>query len=184
MKTKNQFREKKMVQIEQIWDKYKWLDPSERLFMVCDQCSRDAATYQDHTHLPSHNELARIFDGVFLNPKTGQPTYRPAILWIKKLLTYIRKDPAHPHIRPYTESHVEALPNGEEVVRHYVNFLRGKKAVIIVNQHLERQKMGLTEIQQQNNDLIDTRKVAKELDLYRMELELKNRDNRKRKNRK
>lgn len=180
MKTRNQFRSSKMVEIEKIWDRYNGLDPVERMFMVVEELSRKAIALHDHTQLPSHNELAKIFDGIFVNPKTGQPTYVPAIKWIKRLLSYLRKDKGHPHIRPYTEMHVEELIDGTEVVRNYVNFLRGKKAVIFVNQRLEIQKMGLEEIQKQNRDLEDVRKVAKELDLYRMELELKNRDAKKR----
>jgi hypothetical protein len=173
-----------MQEIERIWDRYRYLDPMERMFMVVEELSRKAVQMHDHTQLPSHNELAKIFDGIFVNSKTGQPTYIPAILWIKRLLSYIRKDKGHPHIRPYTEMHVEELADGTEVVRNYVNFLRGKKAVIFVNQRLEIQKMGLEEIQKQNRDLEDVRTVSKEVDLYRMELELKNRDAKKRKGRK
>ena len=181
MKTKNQFRTSKMIEIEKIWDRYKYLDPVERMFMVIQELSTKALDMNDHTQLPSHNELARIFDGVFLNPKTGLPTYVPAVLWIKRLLSYIRKDNGHPHIRPYTEMHVELLADGTEVVRNYVNFLRGKKAVIFVNQRLEEQKMGLEEIQKQNKDLENTGMVKKEIFLYKMELELKNRDAKKKK---
>jgi len=44
--------------------------------------------------------------------------------------------------------------------------------------------MGLEEIQKQNRDLEDVRKVNKEVDLYKMELELKNRDRSRRKGKK
>lgn len=181
MKTKNQYREKKMIEIEQIWDKYPNLAAHERLFKVLMHLLEKAEKYNDHQQLASRKELARIFDGIFLNPKTGQPTEIPALRYIDRLLTKLRKDNGYPRIRPYVQMFIETLTEtGEEVIRFYVTFLRGKKHVEYINKRLEREESALHEIQEQNNELVNTRLVNKELEQYDVLLEIKNRKGKKR----
>jgi hypothetical protein len=172
MKTKNPFRKDKMEEIDQIWKQYPDLTPSERLFVVLDELVRKATHAADHTKLASLNEYAKVFNGIFVNAKTGRPTDE-SLNWIRKLVTLIRKDKGHPHIRPYTEPHIEVLVDGTEVVRYYLNLLRGTRAVTYVNNRLEMQRQGLKESQAANRDLANVKKVMKEADLYRGELEVK-----------
>lgn len=180
MKTKNQYREKKMIEIEQVWDKYPNLSPHERLFKVLKYLVEKSESNNNHQELPSRKELARIFDGIYLNPKTGEPTEIPAMRYIDRLLTRLRKDKGYPRIRPYVQMFVETLTEtGEDVIRFYVTFLRGRKHVRFINQMLERQKEGISEIQDQNNELINVREVNKELDAYDLYLEIKNRKGKK-----
>jgi hypothetical protein len=175
MKTKNQFRKQKCEEIERIWDLYPDLSASERLFMVLDDLVRKAIQTNDHTKLASYNELGRVFNGLFLNPKTGQPTLE-SINWVRRLTTLIKRDKSHPHIRPYTEAFIEILADGTEVVRYYLNLLRGSKAVTYVNNRLESQKQGLKENQAKNRDLVNVRKVMKEAERFRDELIIKQQD--------
>lgn len=183
MKTKNQFRKSKMQEIMTIYDLYPDLELHERLFMVLDELVRKAIHKNDHTELASFNEFARIFEGLFINPKTGRPT-ADALNWINKLVTRIRRDKGHPHIRPYTEAFIEILADGTEVVRYYLNLLRGSKAVTYVNLRLEKQKQGIKENQAKNRDLVNVKRVMKEAEQYRDQLIMKQQDaTRKRKKR-
>lgn len=175
MKTKNQFRSEKMKEIQKIWDIYPDLALHERLFIVLDELVRKALRTGDYQQLASLNELARVFEGLFINPKTGHPT-ADAINWIRKLVTMIRKDKSHPHIRPYTEPHTEIDVSGQEIVRWYLNLLIGSKAVTQVNLRLEKQKTGISETQKANKENANPRKVMKEAEEYAIYLKQKQQD--------
>lgn len=161
-----------MAEIEDIWQDYPDLSQHERLFVVLDELVKKSIELDDYTQLPSLNELAKKFEGLFVNPKTGMPT-ADAINWIRKLATKIKKDKGHPNIRPYTEPHIEIAVDGTEVLRWYLNLLRGSAAVNRVNTALETQRTALKEIQATNRDLVNVKKVLKEAEQYREELEIK-----------
>ena len=132
---------------------------------LLDDLVKKALRTGDHTQLASMNELAKVFEGLFINPKTGQPTL-DAINWVRKLVTRIRKDKGHPHLRPYTEPHTEIDVSGEEIVRYYLNLLIGSRAVTYKNLQLEKQKTGLTETQKINKENSNPKKVMKEAEEY------------------
>lgn len=180
MKTMNQFRRSVCNQVEDVWDLYPDLKPAEKLFMVLDHFVTEAIRTDDHTKLPSYGELAKKFDGLYINPKTGRPT-SDAINWVMKLVSMIRRDKGHPHIRPYTAPFVETLVDGTEVVRNYLNLLMGKKAIASVNAKLEAQKQGLTQSQRMNRELENVKRVKKEIDHYREELQARQDDANRRK---
>lgn len=175
MKTKNQFRSSKMKEIQQIWEMYPDLSLHERLYAVIHPFVKKSLESQDHLHLASVNECARVFEGLFINPKTGMPT-ADAINWIRRLLTRIKKDKGHPHIRPYTQPFVEVTVDGQEVIRYYITFLMGSKAIKEMNLRLEKQVTGLKEAQKQNKETFNPKKVMKEADEYMAYLELKQRE--------
>lgn len=172
LKTKNQFRESKMKEAQKIYDLYPDLLVHERLFMILDEFSRNAIRKEDHTQLASLNELAVLFDGIFINAKTGKPT-ADALNWTSRLVTKIRKDKGHPHIRPYTQPYVEVLADGTEAVRNYLDFLRGSKAVYVVNNRLEGQRTGIRQAQKLNEELLNTKRVMREVEHYRIQLQIK-----------
>lgn len=147
----------------------------ERLFMILDYLVTNAIRNADHTILASLNELASLLGPLFINPKTGTPTAE-AMNWIRRLSTLLRKDKGHPHIRPYTEAHVEITPDGQEVVRYYLSLLMGPRAIKEINLRLEKQKTGLTEAQNMNTELGNVKKVMKEAEEYREYIEAKQRD--------
>jgi len=183
MKTRNAYRDKKISEIRGIYGLYPDLSLSERLFMVLDSQVRRAMSKDDYTELSSIGELARVFEHFFLNDK-GKPN-GDAINLMNKIISQLRKDKGHPHIRPFTEPHIEMDPYGNEVIRNYLNLLRGSKAVTYVNNRLEKQITGLKQSQRQNRELINVRKVLREAEQYREELEIKQQDaNRKRGKRK
>ena len=172
-----------MKEIQKIWDTYPDLALDERLFMVLNDLVRKYMQSEDHTKLASMNELARVFEGLFMNPKTGMPTAE-AINWIRKLVTRIRKDKGHPHIRPYTVAFVEVTADGQEVVRYYLSLLMGIKAIKEMNLRLEKQITGIREAQKENRETLNVKKVIKEADEYARYLELKQREANERRRRK
>ena len=147
----------------------------DRLFMVVKEFARKAYQSGDHTYLASYAELAKVFDGLYINPKTGRPALE-AINWIRTLVSRIRKDKGHPHIRPYTEPHIEVDVEGNEVVRNYVNILMGSQAVKAKNLVLEKQKTGISEAQDDNKEVVNVKKVMKEVDEYSEYLEQRQRE--------
>lgn len=175
MKTKNQFRIEKAEEIKQIWDMYPDLSEHERLFVVLDELVRKAMARDDYTELASIHEYAALLGDLFINARTGRPN-ADARNWVSKLITALRKDKGHPHIRPYTEPHVEISDRGEEIVRNYLNLLRGKLAIIRINNRLEGQITGLQQAQKENTELKNIRQVMKEAEAYREELEIKQQD--------
>src|SRR5262245_12533250 len=175
MRTRNQFRKSKMQEIQALYDLYPDLPLHERLFKVLHELVKRAIQKNDYTELGSLNEFAKIFEGLFINPQTGRPT-ADALNWVRKLITKIKKDKAHPHIRIYAEPHVEVDATGEEVVRYYLNLLRGSRAVIFINNMHEKHRTRLREQQNANKEATNVKRVMKEADTYSNQLEQKQRD--------
>jgi hypothetical protein len=101
------------------------------------------------------------------------------------LLSQVRKDRRHPHIRPYCRPYVETLVHGLEVIREYVEILAGREAIRKANERLQRLSIGAKEAIKANNELLKVRLVKKETSEYRRELEAKQQDanNRRRRRR-
>lgn len=162
---------------------YPDLKTHDRILVVIEHLFQKMLRLDDPTELASYNELATL-ERLFVNPKTGKPT-TDAINIIRKLVTLIKKDKAHPHIRPYAIPKVEITVDGKEVVRNYVTLLMGPQLVAEINARLEKQKTGLTESQKANKELVNMRKVMKELEQYIEELKAQQEDaNRKKRKRK
>jgi hypothetical protein len=176
IKTKNRFRPRKIEEITDIWERYPDLTAEERLFKVLNELVRKATRMNDHTQLPSIGEVAIVINPLFVNPHTKRAS---ADGWnlVRRLVSKINKDDGHPHIRIYTEPHVETVVNnGIEVIRHYLSFLKGKARVNAVNKQIGKVISGLVNNQKLNEDLYSNAKVTKELDRWDKELEAKQKE--------
>jgi hypothetical protein len=172
MKTKNMYRDSKVREMEGIRDLYPDLAQHEQKFVIIQDLFKQYQVSGDHQKLGSLDEYSKVFNGIYIHPKTGRPC-ADSVNATRRLLTVIRKDKGHPHIRPWIQPFVEVLADGTEVIRNYVTLLVGRQAVNYQNVKLETQRQGLKESQKANNDCVNTRRVKKELEQYRVELEIK-----------
>lgn len=168
MRTLNQKRDDKIAEVRAIRDLYPDLTRIEQCFMVLKKLEERALKTNDHTKRASHHEIGHGFEALFQQGPSG---------WIniqaQRLIRAIRKDNAHPHIRPYVHAYVETLVSGDEVVREYVELLFGKKAIDLVNLKLAGQMTGIKNAMKKNQELANARKVMKEADTWEQELEAK-----------
>jgi hypothetical protein len=159
---------------------YPDLERSEQMFMVVDTLEERAIKTDDHTKRASLKELGKGFEPIFQAGPIGW-----LIAQAQKLLSQVRKDRRHPHIRPYCRPYVETLVHGLEVIREYVEILAGREAIRKANERLQRLSIGAKEAIKANNELLKVRLVKKETSEYRRELEAKQQDanNRRRRRR-
>ena len=180
MKTQNQDRKEKVKEIKGILSLYPDLERHEQMFMVLDTLEERAIKTNDHTKRASHKELGKGFEPLYQAGPIGW-----LIVQSQRLISQVRRDRRHPHIRPYCRPYLETLVNGLEVIREYVEILAGRQAIRKANERLQRLAIGAKEAIKANNALQNTRRVKKEVTEYRQELEAKQLDanNRRRRRR-
>ena len=180
MKTTNNNRNEKFKEIKAILSLYPDLDRVERLFMVVDTLETRALRTDDHTKRASIVEYGKAFEPLF-----ASGPFDWIVIQILRLISQLRRDTRHPHIRPYVRPYVEILANGIEVVRNYLEILAGREAIRKPNERLEKLVIGGRQAIKKNNELANVRRVRRECEQYRLELEQKQQDanNRRRRGR-